>query len=64
MFVESYKIKLINSAPYYPRANGHANFNQIYKEYMEYNLKHLHKVLSEALWAHVTRHGAIKVTLF
>lgn len=54
MFVKSYKIKLLNSAPYYTQANGLAEpSNKILikfiKKKMYYNLKNLHKVLSEAL---------------
>lgn len=54
MFVKSYNTKLLNSAPYYTQANGLAEpSNKILikfiKKKMYYNLKNLHKVLSEAL---------------
>jgi hypothetical protein len=51
VFVKSYKIKLLDSTPYYTQANGLAEpSNKILikfiKKKMYYNLKNLHKVLS------------------
>ena len=69
-FVESYKIKLLNSSPYYAQANGQAESTskvliKLIKKKIEDNPRRWHKVLSEALWAHrISRHGATKVTPF
>jgi hypothetical protein len=68
--VESMKIKLMNSSPYYAQANGRAKASNkvllnIIKKTIEDNLRRWHKKLSEALWAHRTsRHGATRVTSF
>ena len=55
-FAESYKIKLLNSTPYYAQANGQAeSSNKILIKLVkkiEENPKRWHEVLSEALWAH------------
>ena len=66
---ESYKIKLLNSSPYYTQANGQAkSSNKILIKLVkkiEENPRRWHEVLSEALWAHrISRHGATKVTPF
>ena len=67
-FAESYKIKLLNSSPYYAQANGQAESSnkiliKLIKKKIEENPKRWHKVLSEALWAHsISQHGATKVT--
>ena len=69
-FAESYKIKLLNSSPYYAQANGQAESSnkiliKLVKKKIEENPKRWHEVLSEALWAHrISRHGATKVTPF
>ena len=69
-FAESYKIKLLNSSPYYAQANGQAECSnkiliKLVKKNIEENPKRWHEVLSEALWAHrISRHGATKVTPF
>ena len=69
-FAESYKIKLLNSSPYYAQANGQAESSnkiliKLVKKKIEENLKRWYEVLSEALWAHrISRHGATKVTPF
>jgi hypothetical protein len=69
-FVESMKIKLLNSSPYYAQANGQAEASnkvliKIIKKRIKDNLRRWHKKLSEALWVHRTsRHGATKVTPF
>ena len=61
-FAESYKIKLLNSSPYYAQANGQALIKLVKKK-IEEKPRRLHEVLSEALWAHrISRHGATKVT--
>jgi transposase InsO family protein len=69
-FIESYKIKLLNSSPYYAQANGQAESSnktliKLIKKKIEDNMRRWHEVLSEALWAHrISRHGATKVTPF
>jgi hypothetical protein len=69
-FAESYKIKLLNSFPYYAQANGQAEssnkiLNKLVKKKIEENPRRWHEVLSDALWAHrISRHGATKVTPF
>ena len=69
-FAESYKIKILNSSPYYAQANGQAESSnkiliKLIKKKIEENLRRWHEVLSEVLWAHrISRHGATKVTPF
>ena len=69
-FAKSYKIKILNSSPYYAQTNGQVvSSNKILikliKKKIEENLRRWHEVLSEALWTHsIFRHGAIKVTPF
>jgi hypothetical protein len=69
-FAELYKNKLLNSTPYYARANGQAGSSnktliKLIKNKIEENPRRWHEVLSEALWAHcISRHGATKVTPF
>jgi hypothetical protein len=69
-FVESMKIKLLNSSPYYAQANGQAKASnkvliKIIKKRIKDNPRRWHEKLSEALWVHRTsRHGATKVTHF
>jgi transposase InsO family protein len=69
-FVESMKIKLLNSSPYYAQANGQAEASnkvliKIIKKRFKDNPRRWHEKLSEAMWAHRTsRHGATKVTPF
>jgi hypothetical protein len=69
-FVESMKIKLMNSSPYYAQANGQAEASnkvliKITKKRIEDNPKRWHEKFSEALWAHrKSRYGATKVTPF
>jgi hypothetical protein len=68
--IESYKIRFLNSSPYYAQANGQAESRnktliKLIKKKIEDNPRRWHEVLSEALWAHcISRHGAIKVTPF
>jgi hypothetical protein len=68
-FVESLKIKLLSSSPYYAQANGQAESSnktliKLIKKIEEYP-KRCHEVLSEALWAHhIFKHSATKVTHF
>ena len=70
IFIESYKIKLLNSSPYYAQANGQAESSnkiliKLIKKKIEENPKRLYEVLSEALWTHrISRHGATEVTPF
>ena len=57
VFAKSYKIKLLNSSPYYAQANGHAESSnkiliKLVKKKIEENPRRWHEVLSEALWAH------------
>jgi ribonuclease HI len=67
-FAESYKIKMLNSSPYYAQANGQAESSnktliKLIKKKIEDHPRRWHEVLSEALWAHrISRHGATKVT--
>jgi transposase InsO family protein len=69
-FMESMKIKLLNSSPYYVQTNGQAEASnkvliKIIKKRIKDNPRRWHEKLSEALWAHRTsRHGAMKVTPF
>ena len=69
-FAKLYKIKLLNSSPYYAQANGQAESSnktliKFIKKKIEEDPRRWHKVLSEALWAHrISRHGATKVTPF
>jgi transposase InsO family protein len=54
-FVESLKIKLLSSSPFYAQANGHAESSnktliKLIKKEIEENPKRWHEVLSEALW--------------
>jgi hypothetical protein len=69
-FVELYRIKLLNSSPYYAQANGHAESSNrtlinLIKKKISDNPKHWHKILSEALWAHrISKHSATKVSPF
>jgi hypothetical protein len=69
-FIESYKIKLPTSSPYYSQANGQDESSnktliKLIKKKIEDNPRRWHEVLSEALWAHrISRHGATKVTHF
>jgi hypothetical protein len=69
-FAELYRIKFLNSSPYYAQANGQAEsnnrtlINSINKKISD-NPKHWHKILSEALWAHkISKHSATKVSPF
>ena len=69
-FVKLYKIKLLNSSPYYAQANGQAESSnktliKLIKKKIEENPRRWHEVLFVALWAHrISRHGATKVTPF
>jgi hypothetical protein len=58
-FVESMKIKLLNSSLYYAQANGQAEASnkvliKIIKKRVKDSLRRLHEKLSEALWVHRT----------
>jgi hypothetical protein len=69
-FAELYRIKLLNSSPYYAQANGHAESSNrtlinLIKKKISDNPKHWHKILCEALWAHrISKHSATKVSPF
>jgi hypothetical protein len=52
-FAELYRIKLLNSSPYYAQANGQAESSNrtlinLIKKKISDNPKHWHKILSEA----------------
>jgi hypothetical protein len=69
-FAELYRIKLLNSSPYYAQANGHVESSNrtlinLIKKKISDNPKHWHRILSEALWAHrISKHSATKVSPF
>jgi hypothetical protein len=69
-FVQSMKIKLMNSSPYYALANGQAKASnkvliKIIKKRIKDNPRRCNEKLSKVLWAHRTsRHDATKVTPF
>jgi hypothetical protein len=69
-FVESYRIKLLNSSPYYAQANRQAESSNrtlisLVKKKISDHPKHWHKVLSEDSWAHrISKHCATKVSTF
>jgi hypothetical protein len=69
-FAELYRIKLLNSSPYYAQANGQAESSNrtlinLIKKKISDNPKHWHKILFEALWAHkISKHSATKVSPF
>jgi hypothetical protein len=69
-FAESYRIKIVNSSPYYAQANGLAEASnktliKLIKKKIEETPRRWHEVLSEALWAYrISKHGATKVTPF
>jgi transposase InsO family protein len=69
-FAESYRIKLLNSSPYYAQANGQDESSNrtlinFIKKKISDNPKYWHKILSEALWAHrISNHRATKVSPF
>jgi hypothetical protein len=69
-FVESLKIKLLSSSPYYAQANGQAESSnktliKLIKKEIEENPKRWHEVLLEALWVHrISKHSTTKVTPF
>jgi hypothetical protein len=68
--MESMRIRLLNSSPYYAQANGQAEATnkvliKIIKKRIKDNPRRCHEKLSEALWVHRTsRHRAMKVTPF
>jgi transposase InsO family protein len=69
-FVELYRIKLLNSSPYYAQANGQAESSNrtlisLIKKKIFDHPKHWHNILSEALWAHrISKHRATKLSTF
>jgi transposase InsO family protein len=68
-FVESLKIKLLSSSPYYAQANGQVESSNktLIKpiKKIEENPKRWHEVLLEALWAHhISKHSGTRVTPF
>jgi hypothetical protein len=69
-FVELYRIKLLNSSPYYAQTNGQAEYSNrtlinLIKKKISDNPKYWHRILSEALWAHrISKHCATKVSPF
>jgi hypothetical protein len=65
-FAELYRIKLLNSSPYYAQAkSSNRTLINLIKKKISDNPKHWHKILSEALWAHrISKHSATKVSPF
>jgi hypothetical protein len=69
-FAELYRIKLLNSSPYYAQANGQTESSNrtlisLIKKKISDNPKQWHKILFEALWAHrISKHSATKVSPF
>jgi hypothetical protein len=69
-FAELYRIKLLNSSPYYAQANRQAESSNrtlinLIKKKISDNPKYWHRILSEALWAHrISKHRATKVSPF
>jgi hypothetical protein len=69
-FTKSYRIKLLNSSPYYAQVNGQTESSNrtlinLVKKKISNHPKHWHKILYEALWAHrISKHRATKVSLF
>jgi hypothetical protein len=69
-FAELYRIKLLNSSPYYAQANGQAESSNrtlisLIKKKISDHPKHWHKILSEALCAHrISKQCATKVSSF
>ena len=62
-FAKLYKIKLLNSSPYYAQPNGQAESSnkaliKFIKKKIEENPRRWHEVLSEALW-HIAFHGMV-----
>ena len=69
-FAASMGIKLLNSSPYYAKANGQAEAsNQIMikltKKKIEEQPRKWHSTLNETLWAYrMARHGSIKMSSY
>jgi hypothetical protein len=69
-FTESYKIKFLNSSPYYAQDNGQAKSSNrtlisLIKKKIYDHPRNWHKVLSKDLWAHrIPQHRATKVSPF
>jgi hypothetical protein len=69
-FVESNRVKLFISSPYYAQATGHAELSNrtlisIIKKKISDHPRHCLKFLSEALWDHrISKHRATKVSPF
>ena len=63
-FAESYRIKFLNSLPYYDQdESNNKTLIKIIKKKIEEHPKRWHEVSSEALWAHrISKHSATKVT--
>jgi hypothetical protein len=64
-FAELYKIKLLNSSPYYAQAeSSNRTLIRLIKKIYDHP-RHWHKGLSEALWANrISKHSATKVSPF
>ena len=67
-YIESLKIKLLNSSPYHAQVNGQAESSnkiliKLIKKKIEEHPKRWHEILSEALWAHrISKHSATKIS--
>jgi transposase InsO family protein len=69
-FAELYRIKLLNSSPYYAQANGQAESSNktlisLIKKKISDHPNNWHRILFEVLWAHrISKHRATKVSPF
>jgi hypothetical protein len=69
-FAKLYRIKLLNSSPYYAQANGQAESSNrilisLIKKKISNHSKQWHRILSETLWAHrISKHRDTKVSPF
>jgi hypothetical protein len=67
-FVELYRVKLLNSSPYYAQDNGQAESSNrtliiLIKRKVSDHPKQWHRILSEALWVHrIYKYRATKVS--
>jgi hypothetical protein len=68
--LDSIKIGLLSSSPYYAQANGQTKSSnktliKLIKKKIKKNPKRWHEVLLKALWAHhISKHNATKITPF
>jgi hypothetical protein len=68
--LDSIKIGLLSSSPYYAQANGQAESSnktliKLIKKKIKKNPKRWHEVLLKPLWAHhISKHNVTKITPF